>query len=284
MAEPTFDRARFLARLATRRLGRRLVARAEAGSTNDVAWEALGAGASDGTVVVADVQSKGRGRSGHSWHTAPGRGLALSVLLHQGCDRRQLGTLPLVAGLALARGLETLGIRAELKWPNDLLLAERKVSGILAESRRTAEGTDAAVIGVGVNVTHAPEDFPPELRATATSLAMEGCATTREDVAAAFLNALEPLWAEHQEGDRRVALEAWKARAGFWGRTLRVTGAGGEVTGIARGLDEFGALLLEREGGETVAVLAGDVAWAEGAPERTANDATAAAPGETGHP
>jgi len=266
---PTFDHPRFLARLGTRRLGRNLVARAEVESTNDSAWDALGAGAADGTVVVADVQTRGRGRAGHAWHTAPGHGLALSVLMHQGCDRRQLGTLPLVVGLALARALETLGARAELKWPNDLLLNGRKVSGILAESRRTPEGTDAAVIGVGVNVSHGPEDFPPELRALATSLAMEGCATTREDVAAEFLNALEPLWAEHQEGDRRVALEAWQARAMFWGRTLRVTnGAAGDVTGIARGLDDYGALILERPSGEKVAVLAGDVAEAD-APGRS---------------
>jgi len=260
LANPTFDRARFVARLATRRLGRSLVARAEVESTNDVAWEALGSGAPDGTAVVADVQTRGRGRAGHAWHTAPGHGLALSVLLHQGCDRRQMGTLPLVAGLALARALEALGARADLKWPNDLLLAGRKVSGILAESRRTFAGTDAAVIGVGVNVSQGQEDFPPELRSLATSLAMEGCRTTREDVAAAFLNALEPLWAEHQEGDRRAALEAWKARATFWGRTLRVTnGAGADVTGIARGLDEYGALILERGTGESVTVLAGDV-------------------------
>ncbi|MEO5618348.1 MAG: biotin--[acetyl-CoA-carboxylase] ligase [Candidatus Eisenbacteria bacterium] len=259
LAEPSFDRARFVASLTTRRLGRSLIARAEVESTNDVAWDALGAGAADGTCVVADVQTRGRGRAGHAWHTAPGHGLAISVLMHQGCDRRQLGTLPLVAGLALARGLEMLGARAELKWPNDLLIAGRKVSGILAESRRTVEGTDAAVIGVGVNVSQSPEDFTQELRALATSLAMEGCVTSREAVAAAFLNALEPLWAEHQEGDRRAALEAWKERATFWGRTLRVTGAGRDVTGIARGLDDFGALILERETGEKVTVLAGDV-------------------------
>ena len=260
MPDSTFDRARFSAALTTRHFGRFLVARAEVESTNDLAWEVLGSGeAPDGAVVVADVQSRGRGRAGHSWHTAPGRGLALSVALHQGCDRRQLGVLPLLAGLALARGLETLGARAELKWPNDLLLDGRKVSGILVESRRTSEGGDAAVIGVGVNVAQAAEDFPPELRSLATSLALAGVATTREQVAAVFLNALEPLWAEFQEGDRRVALAAWKARASFWGRRLRVRGAGGEVEGIARDLDRDGALVLERDGGERVVVHAGDV-------------------------
>ena len=258
--DSTFDRAAFGAALHTRHFGHFLIARGEVESTNDLAWELLSSGeAPDGAVVVADAQTRGRGRAGHSWHTAPGRGLALSIVLHQGCDRRQLGVLPLLAGLALARGLETLGARAELKWPNDLLLDGRKVSGILVESRRTFEGGDAAVIGVGVNVTQAAEDFPAELRTLATSLALAGVATTREDVAAAFLDALEPLWAEFQEGDRRVALDAWKARASFWGRRLRVRGAGGEVEGIARDLDVDGALVLEREGGERVVVHAGDV-------------------------
>lgn len=255
-----FDRARFDAALTTGRFGRFLVVRAEVESTNDVAWELLGSGeAPDGAVVVADVQTRGRGRAGHAWHTAPGKGLALSIALHQGCDRRQLGVLPLLAGLALARGLETLGARAELKWPNDLLLDGRKVSGILVESRRTAEGDDAAVIGVGVNVAQSAADFPPELRATATSLALAGVVTTREEVAARFLDELEMLWAEFQEGDRRVVLDAWKSRASFWGRRLRVHGAAGEVEGLARDLDADGALILERESGERVTVHAGDV-------------------------
>jgi BirA family biotin operon repressor/biotin-[acetyl-CoA-carboxylase] ligase len=268
LAEPTFDRARFAALLSTRRLGRTLITRAEVESTNDVAWEALAAGEPDGTVVVADAQTRGRGRAGRTWHTAPGQGLALSVLLHSGCDRRQMAALPLVAGLALARALEALGARAELKWPNDLLLGGRKVSGVLAESRRTVEGTDAAVLGVGVNVRQAAGDFPSELARAATSLALAGCETTREVVAAGFLNALEPLVASLQEGDGAAALMAWKARARFWGRRLVVRGTTGDVEGIARDLDAGGALILEREDGARVAVLAGDVEAHRGA-ERT---------------
>lgn len=260
MAEPTFDRARFRSRLKTRRLGATLVARAEAGSTNDVAWDALAAGAPDGTVVVADRQTAGRGRAGRAWHTAPGRGLALSVALHPGCERRQMPVLPLAAGLALARALEALGARAELKWPNDLLLSGRKVSGILAESRgATPDAPDRVVIGVGVNVSQAREDFPPEVAALATSLAIEGVATTREHVAAEFLNAFEPLWTELQEGGAGGVLDAWSRRAGFWGRPLRVSAEGGVREGIARGLDPSGGLILETAGGELVTIVAGEV-------------------------
>ena len=279
MAEPRFDRAAFESLLRTHIAGRRLIARAEVESTNDVAWEALAQGMPDGTTVVADVQTRGRGRSGRSWHTAPGRGLALSLVLHAGCTSRESaqggrGAIPLAAGLALARALERLGARAELKWPNDLLIRGRKVAGILCESRRSAPlaeapGFDAVVIGVGVNVAEERSDFTGPLADQATSLALEGCDAAREAVAAEFLNALEPLWAELEEGDRGAVIAAWQARASFWGMSVRVRTPGGDVTGVARGLDPGGGLLLDGASGP-VSVIAGDleVSWAGEAGER----------------
>lgn len=272
MAEPTFDRARFSAALHTRRLGRHLVARAEVESTNDVAWDALAQGAPDGTAVVADIQTRGRGRAGRTWISAPGRGLALSLVLHAGCERPSRpdpktggwGTLPLAAGLALARALERFKITADLKWPNDLLLGGRKLAGILCESRRVPlAGADVpaevAVVGVGVNVGEREEDFPPELRERATSLAIAGASVAREDVAAAFLDAFEPLWIAHEEGGREQVLAAWRARAGFFGQPVRVRTARGELSGVARTVDDDGALVLTLESGVPVSVLAGDL-------------------------
>ena len=264
MAEPTFDRSRFQARLATRHLGRHLVARAAVESTNDAAWEALAVGAPDGTMVVADAQTRGRGRAGRRWHLAPGEGLALSVLLHLGCDRRPLGVLPLAAGLALARALEQLGVDVELKWPNDLLRGGRKLSGILCESRRAANpgesgAGDAVVIGVGVNVSEQREQFPPEIRERTTSLALEGFALDREAVAAEFLNVLEPLWATLQEGGPEQVLDAWRARASFWGRTVVVGTPAGKICGVARTLDPDGGLVLRLDSGAETTVLAGDL-------------------------
>jgi len=259
LAEPGFDRTTFERLLDTRRLGRTLIARAETPSTNDLAWEALATGAPDGTTAVADAQPAGRGRDGRIWHLAPGKGLALSLVLHQGCDRRQGGTLPLVAGLALARALESLGVVTTLKWPNDLLVGDRKLAGILCESRRLPVGTDVAVIGVGVNVSQQQDDLPDPLRGIATSLAMEGCRTTREAVAAAFLNALEPLWTEHQEGGRAAVLDAWRRRAGYWGRMVTVRTPAGPLSGIARDLTPEGGLVLRLESGSEVVALAGDL-------------------------
>ena len=259
----TFDRVRFASRLATRRLGRSLILRAEVGSTNDVAWEACADGAPDGTVVVADAQTRGRGRGGRVWHTAPGRALALSVLLRQGGDRRPLGLLPLAAGLAAAEALETLGAAPVLKWPNDVLLGGLKVAGVLCESRRVpdpAGGTlDAAVVGVGVNVAQVAADFPAEIAGTATSLALAGLSADREGVAAAILDALEPRWEGLQQGMRDALLEAWSARADFWGAAVAVRTPAGEVRGVARALDPDGALVLVLEDGSEFAVRAGDL-------------------------
>jgi BirA family biotin operon repressor/biotin-[acetyl-CoA-carboxylase] ligase len=140
LAEVSFDRRAFAASLATRRLGRHLVARAAVGSTNDLAWEALAARAPHGSAFVADHQTRGRGRDGRIWHTAPGQGLALSILLTELPAGDGLPLLPLAAGLALARALDGTGADAELKWPNDLLIGGGKVAGILCESRAGGEG------------------------------------------------------------------------------------------------------------------------------------------------
>jgi len=259
LAEGTFDRALFTRSLRTRRLGHPLFTRDEVESTNDVAWDLAQQGADEGACVVADAQTRGRGRVGRAWHTTPGKSLALSVLLHPGCDRGALTTAPLVAGLALARGLDALGFTARLQWPNDLFAGRRKLSGILAESRRNAEGTDVVVLGVGVNVSQGAEDFPAELSGRATSLALEGRGVRREAVAAAFLNVLEPLWDEHQEGDRGEVLQAWRTQASFWGHPVTVRAAAGVIEGVARDLDPAGGLIVETAQGARTTVFAGDV-------------------------
>lgn len=260
MEMPTFDRARFHAALTTHRLGREVIARASVESTNDVAWDALAAGAAEGTVVVADLQTRGRGREGRVWHTPAGLGLAMSVLLVPGCERHTLTVLPLAVGLALARALARAGAAPQLKWPNDVLIGGRKASGVLCESRRGPDGDDAIVTGIGVNVLQRPEDFPEDVRGIATSLAIEGVRTDRETLAAWILDALEPLWTELDQAGPAGIVEAWRGQATFWGRRLTVRTPAGEVSGTAQTLAEDGALVLVGEGGATVRVVAGDVA------------------------
>ena len=253
-----FDVARFRARLGTRRLGQTLAVRPTTASTNDDAWDAL-ATLGDGAAVLALEQTRGRGRAGRSWLQVPGKGLALSVALHLGCDLRQAGVIPLAAGLAALQAAHALGVgTARLKWPNDVLVHEKKLAGVLCEVRRTPRG-DAAVIGVGMNVLHGRDDFPAELRDAATSFALEGSDAGLAEVAAAFLTKLEPLWDETQEGDRAAIVAAWSAQATHWGAWLRVRTPAGEVEGVAQRLDADGGLVLRLASGAETTILAGDV-------------------------
>jgi BirA family biotin operon repressor/biotin-[acetyl-CoA-carboxylase] ligase len=254
-----FDRVRFSARLGAQRLGQRLVVRDTTASTNDDAWEALGA-LGDGATVIALEQTRGRGRAGRRWEHAPGRGLAMSVALHPGCDVRQAGVIPLAAGLAIVQACHALGAgAARLKWPNDVLAGGAKLAGVLCEMRRAAGGGDAVVVGIGLNVRHAAGDFPEELRGRATSLALEGSDASLEDAAAEVLRRLEPLWNELQEGDRAAVLAEWSRWCAHWGHEVTVRTPSGNVSGTALRLDADGGLVLRTAAGPETTVVAGDV-------------------------
>lgn len=251
-----FDRPRFAARLRTRALGRRARIVARTGSANDDAWEALRSDG-HGATVIALAQTNGRGREGRSWSQVEGRGLALSVALLRG-SLRPGGVIPLAAGLAAAHAAHACGVAdARLKWPNDVLVGGRKLAGVLCEARRTAEG-EAVVIGIGMNVRHAWAEFPPELRGSATSLALAGSTASIEDAAAAFLNAGEALWDRLDSGQAGAVLREWTAACTHWGEWLRVRTPAGPVEGAALRLDDDGALVL-RNAAREIRVLAGDV-------------------------
>jgi BirA family biotin operon repressor/biotin-[acetyl-CoA-carboxylase] ligase len=258
-----FDRARFTTRLRTQRLGRALRVLERTVSTNDDAWDALagageGAGAAgDGAAVVALAQTGGRGRAGRAWAQVPGRGLALSVALRLDGDGRQAGVVPLVAGLAVVRTAHALGVPgARLKWPNDVLVSGRKLAGVLCEMRRAGA---AVVIGVGLNVRHRRDEFPGELRDSATSLALEGATAGLEDAAAELLSQLEPLWDELQSGGRVALLAEWSRWCAHWGEWHVARTPAGTVEGIAQRLDAGGGLVLRTASGVETTVLAGDV-------------------------
>jgi BirA family biotin operon repressor/biotin-[acetyl-CoA-carboxylase] ligase len=263
LADASFDSRRFTEHLATGFLGRTLEARAATASTNDDAWAALAAGGPDGLAVVADEQRQGRGRAGRVWAHAPGLGLALSVGLRAARGADSTGALPLAAGLAIADAIAALGLEPRLKWPNDVLLGGRKVAGVLCELRRLPGGDAAVVVGMGLNVRQRDADFPPELRAQATSLALAGVDVTLEHVAARICDALEARVLQLRRGDRAGVLAAWTARGAFWGEPVTVRAPAGDVTGVAVRLDLDGALVLRVEGGEWTAV-AGDLLTGSG--------------------
>ena len=212
-------------------------------STNDRVRELAGQGAAPFTVVIADEQTRGRGRAGRRWESPPGAGLWMSFLLRPDAGVSHALT-PILVGLATARAIETLcpALRPEVKWPNDVLIDGRKAGGILCEG----VGGEAIVVGVGINVSQGDADFPAALRGRATSLGAAGCeGVSRAALAGAVLrearSLVEPL-PDGLDGGLRRELQRRDALAG---RTVRAdTGQQGRALGVAAD----GALLIEAEG------------------------------------
>lgn len=239
------------------------------GSTNQLALEAAQAGARRG-IWIADEQTAGRGRGGHSWHSTRGDGLYVSVLVTPELPLDRALWLSLATGLAAQQAIfATAGIRIDLRWPNDLLCGQRKLGGILVETSvasavATASGSlRYAILGVGINVHH--REFPPEIASIATSLRLEGAGRLRRQMLLiAFLRALDR---ELDELDREYAgvstgesILARFARASSWVRAKRVhVPEDGGYTGVTTGLDPRGFLLVDDDQGVRRTVLSGGV-------------------------
>jgi BirA family biotin operon repressor/biotin-[acetyl-CoA-carboxylase] ligase len=200
-------------------------------SSNSRVLELARQGAPEGTLVVAETQSSGRGRWGRAWEGAAGKSLLFSLLLRPG--EGELSQLSAVFGVALA---EACGM-GELKWPNDLLFSGRKAAGVLIEGNK-----DALVLGIGLNVNQLAADFPEELRATATSLRMElGRELGREEVLARVLASCEKRYQMWRQGAFQEIRDAWTKRASYLGQRVRA----GKVEGTLIGLNEDGSLAIQ---------------------------------------
>lgn len=249
-------------------LWRRIEVVAETGSTNaDLAARARG-GAEEGLVLVAEAQTAGRGRLDRTWTAPPRSGLAFSVLLRPTAPVARLGWLPLMAGVAVVdalrgfaevEGITRGGMRdAALKWPNDVLIGDRKLAGILAELVG-----EAVVLGIGLNVSLRADELPVP---TATSLALEDAPADRDPVLRAILRELAVRYAEFErEGEKATLRESYKAVCATLGRRVRVELPGGAAAteegfliGEAVDIDETGRLIVRAADGEH-ALSAGDV-------------------------
>lgn len=225
-------------------------------STNERAKELAKAGAPGGLVVTAAEQTAGRGRRGTAWFAPTGSCLLYSALLRPlALERARL--LPLAVPIAVCEAAEAVApVRCQVKWPNDVWIEERKVAGVLAEAR---PDQGWAVIGVGLNVAIAQDDFPEELRQTAASLlpteAEGGLPAGGAPSVAAALTELNEALGRWTEASADEVLDAYRARDALCGR--RVSWDGGQ--GIAEEIDERGHLVVETGGGERVALGAGEV-------------------------
>ncbi len=233
------------------------------GSTNDEAARLAASGAPSGTIVLADRQSKGRGRLGRTWHSAPGN-LHASILLRPDCSLQAASELSLLAGVVLTELLAGHGpddLDLALKWPNDVLIDGAKVAGILLESGGAKGGRlTHVVIGIGVNVAWSPDDMPYPV----TSLAASGFASKPpKDWLFAYASGLANWLDRWQRDGFAVVRDAWRARSYGLGGPIRFRQGQEDVAGRFVDLTEGGALLIEGTDGIRHELTAGDVVFAD---------------------
>ncbi len=254
---------------------------ASIGSTNDEAARLAARGAAEGTTVIAESQTSGRGRLGRTWFSPPGAGLYLSVVMrprsargpqgiatHAGSPAGAPAQLPslltLMAGVALCDAVrETTGLPAEIKWPNDLVCGSRKLAGILAESGVSGDLAGFVVLGIGVNLR--PVEYPREIAARATSIEEElGRRIDRGALIARILVNLAQCRAALDDGRADGVLDRWRRLApGSVGAVVQWQGPDGLRRGTTAGLDQDGALLV-RDGDRVERIVSGEITWERG--------------------
>jgi BirA family biotin operon repressor/biotin-[acetyl-CoA-carboxylase] ligase len=251
----------FEAKLRTRSFGRPTEWVRSCTSTSDRVVARAREGAPEGLCVIADEQTRGRGRAGRVWASPSGRGLLLSLLVRPRLDVGALPPLALAVGVAAAEALRSLGVAVDLKWPNDLLAQGRKLGGILVESASEGPRLAFAVVGIGINVDTGPEELPPELRESATSILLStGRSIDRAMLAQTLLERLER-WYERfvAEGPAEVVRAFRAAAQGTLGRRVRVRAADSWISGTAEDIADGGALILRDEDGVRRRIVAGEV-------------------------
>jgi BirA family biotin operon repressor/biotin-[acetyl-CoA-carboxylase] ligase len=260
------DVARAMARIAERagHMGRRIHWMESTASTNDVATRLAEAGAEEGTTVVAEAQTAGRGRHGRTWFSPPGAGLYASMIMRPSRmspdDANPVALLTLAAGVAIAEAVRVVtGLPAQIKWPNDVLVSRRKLAGILAEAAVQAGTLQFVVVGFGVNLREA--SYPPEIASRVTSIEAE---TTRPSdralILAEIVAAMSERYADLRAGRFDAILSAWRQLACLSGARVEWDSPAGVVRGRAEDIDRHGALLV-RVDGRVERVIAGEVRW-----------------------
>jgi len=236
---------------------------AETDSTNLRARALAHEGAPEGTIVVAETQTQGRGRRGRTWFSPPGCGIYVSVILRPRVQPHEAPQLTLLTAVAMA---ETLLERADLpfaiKWPNDILVGGKKISGILTEMALEMDRVDYVVVGLGLNVNTPAEAMAEEIREIATSLRMlTGKIFSRVEILRAFLAKLEHYYALFQDRQFERIRNRWKELSGIIGKQVKIEGLDRAYEGEVVDLDRDGFLILRTSDGAFERIVAGDVLY-----------------------
>ncbi|WP_018133278.1 biotin--[acetyl-CoA-carboxylase] ligase [Effusibacillus pohliae] len=244
--------AEIRAGLQTKRMGQHVVDLQTIDSTNVLAAKLAEAGEPEGTLVIADRQTGGKGRRGKPWFSPPGTGIWMSLILRPKLPMAHAPQLTLVAAVAVSQALtEATGRKAGIKWPNDIFFDDRKCCGILTEMNMESEEINHVILGIGINVNQTESDFPDELRSIATSLRIvTGNHMRRAPLVQRILERFEGLYDQYVEhGTFAPIREQWKRQSITLGRYVSAHTPRGILTGLAVDIDEMGALILQNQDG-----------------------------------
>lgn len=235
-------------------------------STNTTAYYLAQRGLPEGNIVIADAQSKGRGRLDRTWQSPPGRNLYLSIVLRPPIPVSHAPQITLMAGVAVADLLSAYCPgKVVVKWPNDILINGKKICGILTEMKSSPTGVDFIILGIGININMTVEDFDPELRDTATSLRIEtGAPTDRLAIAGKLFQLIEKWYGVFLLDGFKGIRDAFLSYANLEGKPIQVVFKNDVQTGVATGIDEDGSILLKDREGVLRRIMAGDVSIMKG--------------------
>ena len=230
-------------------------------STQNLARTAAEEGAAEGTLFVAEQQMNGRGRMGRGWVSPRGKGVWMSMVLRPAVPIHFAPQLTLLTAVALCRSLKRLtGLPIGIKWPNDLLIDGKKISGILLESAAEDERLRYVIAGIGISVNLEESDYPDELLEKATSLRIRaGHKWIREEVIADFLKEWEQLYFLYQESGFAPIITLWEALSVSLGKPARLLTPQGDIIGVPIGLDESGAIRIELADGTIKPVFSAEM-------------------------
>jgi BirA family biotin operon repressor/biotin-[acetyl-CoA-carboxylase] ligase len=252
-----------LPHLKTESFGKTIYHRERVTSTNDLAHQLALAGASEGTLVLAEEQSRGRGRLGRTWTSERSAGIYASLVLRPGIEPREAPILNLAAAVAVSNGIrDVVALATDIKWPNDVMVNGYKCCGILTEMNAELDKIQFVILGMGINVNQMK--FPPELENKASSLFLEAKREiSRLEILVAVLKRFEDLYAEFLRQGRSVVLEQWIQRSSYAsGKKVIVESGSRRISGVTVGLGEDGTLRIKTENGRIETIMNGDlVAW-----------------------
>lgn len=247
--------------LKTKRIGQKAYIFDEVTSTNDQVKKYAERGEQEGILVVSEKQIAGKGRMGRTWYAPEGTGLWFSLLLRPQIPPSSAAQLVFVAAVAVCQAIRNAtNLPATIKWPNDILIEDKKICGILAEMNAELDWLHYVVIGIGINVNQLKEDFPPEIAERATSLALiSGYFHKRVSLLQEILVQFEKEYDHYLEKGFVNVIARWKTLNNTLGQEINVLSRDEVFSGIAEDIDQQGRLLVRTDSGELRSVLVGDV-------------------------